>query len=193
MGIRYRAGMQYDEESVRKLDNVITDTYHIWRRIIWYVVAVAMVLYGVASGIGSVIGMLFTAAGCILLPAVRRIPSGRGNQIIQVMRGKTLSFAYEFREDRLISNAAGQDTPILYRDILKLVKDDRCYYLFQSKDQACMIDKQTLKPADAQGFEKFLQQKTGMEWSGPLSLGKMTLSALIGNKKKPGSGRIKNR
>ena len=184
MGTRFKAAMQYDEESVRKLDQVITDTFHLWRRVLWLSVAVLLILYGVASGIGTMIGMLFTAAGCFLLPAVRRIPSRYGNQIIQVMRGKTLSFSYEFRGRDLISHAAGTDTSIAYKDLLKLVKDDRYYYLFQTKDQACMVDGETLSPKDRKGFEKLLQTGTGMEWSGPMSLSKLTLKNLMDRWKK---------
>lgn len=179
MGIRFRAGMQYDENSVRRLDNVITDMYHIWRRLIWLAVAVVMILYGVASGIGTTIGMLFTAAGCILLPAVRRIPSGNGNRIIQVMRDKSLAFSYEFGEESLTSEAAGGRMQIAYRDLISLVKDERYYYLFQSRDQACMIDRESLKPADPEAFEKFLQKKTGKEWTRPDGIAKMTLRRLL--------------
>ena len=179
MGTRFTAAMQYDEESVRRLDQVITDTFHLWRRVLWLAVAVLLILYGAASGIGTMIGMLFLTAGCILLPAARKIPSRNGNRIIQVMRGKTLSFSYEFRERDLISHAAGADTAIAYADLLKLVKDERYYYLFQTRDQACMVDAGTLSPGDRKEFEKLLETGTGMEWSGPLSLSKLTLKTII--------------
>ena len=171
--------MLYTEETARRLDAVITDTSRWYVRLIWYAVAAAMILYGWFMGMDTPVGIIFLIAGCILLPAVKRIPSLAGNRVIQAMRNKQLQMSYVFLEDGFASRVGGGGEQMEYSSVTRLVKDESFYYLFQNGGKACMMEKGSVRPKDPEAFERFMEKKTGLTWTTPSSLGKLTLAQIL--------------
>ncbi len=177
---RFRAEIIYDENTVRLMDQTVTDAYHPLRRVVWLLVAVAMILYGVSVGIDSPLGMLFLFAGCILLPVSTKMTSYTGTRILRVMKGKQMRMSYRFASDGIYSRTAGSDeTRTRYSDIIRMIQRKQYIYLFLNRNQALMIDTQTLTPKDAAGFESFLKQQTELDFSEAGGLTSIRLSTLI--------------
>ena len=177
---RFRAEIIYDEDTVRLMDQAVTDAYHPLRRVAWILVAVAMILYGVSVGIETALGMLFLFAGCILLPVSTKMTSYNGTRILRVMKGKQMRMSYRFASDGIYCKVAGSDeTRTKYSDIIRMIQRKQYVYLFLNRNQALMIDTNTLTPEDPAGFENFLKQETGMDFTEAGGLTSIRLSTLI--------------
>ena len=67
--------------------------------------------------------------------------------------------------------------------MIRLVSFKEYMYLFPNRTQAMMIDKNTLKPKDEDGFRDFLTEKTGLEWTRPMSVFTISLKQIRFNRK----------
>ncbi len=191
-GDRFRAEILYDEDTVRLMDQTVTDAYHPLRRVVWILIAIAMILYGVSVGIDSPLGMLFLFAGCILLPFSRKMTSYTGTRILRVMKGKQMRMSYRFAQDGIYSRTAGsEETRTLYSGIIRMISGDPYVYLFLNRNQALMIDIRTLTPKDRAAFDLFIKQQTGLEYTETLGLSSIRLSTLIDlfQSRKKGNGK----
>lgn len=164
---KYTAQIQYDEETVRLLDRMITRTCHPFRQAVWILLAVALIVYGVILGISTLPGIIMTVIGCVLLPATGDIPSRLGNQLLRVMKGKQLRLSYEFYPTYFAAVTGSGRSNNQYETITRLVRAPGYYYLFQGTDKACMIDRKTLVPGDAGSFERFIERASNLSWEEP--------------------------
>ena len=53
---------------------------------------------------------------------------------------------------------------IPYKKITRLVEDKQYLYLFLSRNSVCMMEKDSVKPADIMAFAQFMEEKTGLKW-----------------------------
>ncbi len=176
---RFRAEIIYDEDTVRLLDQTITDTYHPLRRVGWILAAAALILYGVSLGIGTPMGLLFLFIGSVFLPVSRKMTSRNGIRILRVMKNKQLRMSYRFTEKGIFSGISGaQESMTAYKDLIGLVRNGDYLFLFEDRNKALMVNPATLVPKDAGGFEKYLSARTGLEWIKPAGIRGLRLSTL---------------
>ena len=64
---------------------------------------------------------------------------------------------------------------IPYRDFTRLVEDRQFLYLFVTRNSICMMEKDSLKPADIMAFAKFMEEKTGLKWRAEKSFLSMSI------------------
>ena len=64
---------------------------------------------------------------------------------------------------------------IKYNKLTRLVQDENYLYLFLAKDSMCMLERDSLRPADPEGFMAFLAEKTGLAWRREKSILSMNL------------------
>ena len=68
----------------------------------------------------------------------------------------------------------GADTNVLeYKEILLLTFDSKYLYIFIQNRSAYMIERSSIKP-DEKGLMQFLTEKTGLSWSRPGSMAKLS-------------------
>jgi len=53
---------------------------------------------------------------------------------------------------------------IPYSKFTRLVEDRQFLYLFVTRNSICMMEKDSLKPADLMAFAKYMEDKTGLKW-----------------------------
>ena len=54
--------------------------------------------------------------------------------------------------------------------------EDRQYlYLFVNRNSVCMLEKDSVKPADLMAFAKLLEEKTGLKWRAEKSFLSMSI------------------
>ncbi len=68
---------------------------------------------------------------------------------------------------------------MLYQLIQRVVQDDTYVYLFLNASTSYMIDKSTVEPNDLSGFQRFLEEHTGLLTETPPTLFRLNIAALI--------------
>ena len=64
---------------------------------------------------------------------------------------------------------------IPYGKFTRLVEDRQFLYLFVTRNSICMMEKDSIKPADLMAFAKFMEDKTGLKWSAEKSFLSMSI------------------
>ena len=53
---------------------------------------------------------------------------------------------------------------IPYGKFTRLVEDKQYLYLFVNRNSVCMMEKDSVKPADIMAFARFMEDKTNLKW-----------------------------
>ena len=81
---------------------------------------------------------------------------------------------YSFGQDKVhLSGEGSMDIP--YNKLTRLVEDKQYLYLFLNRNSVCMMEKDSVKPADLMAFAKFLEEKTGRKWQAEKSFLSMSI------------------
>lgn len=176
----FEAGITYDKDTIPEMDGVVTDTFHLWYRVLWYIAAIVMILFGLLYGIEKPISMVFFCIGSLLLAITRKIPSRVGALILHTMRGKELTMGYQFFRNHMVCTIGNQETRYDYTDFIHIVESGNYLYLFVTKSTACMIDALTVHP-QPERFKDFIKEKTGKSWSFPMRREHYNLLVIFGN------------
>ena len=61
------------------------------------------------------------------------------------------------------------------KKITRRVEDRQYLYLFVNRNSVCMLEKNSVKPADLMAFAKLLEEKTGLKWRAEKSFLSMSI------------------
>ena len=86
----------------------------------------------------------------------------RADRALSERKAKLLNMNYAFGPDKLHLREGSMDIP--YKKFTKLVEYRQYLYLFESRNSVCMMDKESIKPADIMGFAAFLEKKNWLKW-----------------------------
>ena len=99
-------------------------------------------------------------------------PRQLARQVISNLKGKFPAMEYTFGAKSV--QLTGADTTVLeYKEILLLTFDSKYLYIFIQNRSAYMIERSSIKP-DEKGLMQFLTEKTGLSWSRPGSMAKLS-------------------
>lgn len=101
----------------------------------------------------------------------------RAEQLIQARRGQTSRVRYQFTGESVLIDQTGRSLP--YDKIDRMLVDKRCFYLFESRQNAVMIPRGVWAQDKQQRFVDFLSEKTGKEWKQSRNMLSMNLRDLI--------------
>lgn len=180
---RYTAGIVYDETTITKLDQIRTSTFRFSQRVVFLLLCIALIIGGVALGTGTVSGMICIVLGAFLIPSAGNMKSSNARQVLRAMKGKMLRMTYGFNDADFTCTAGENTTSNRYDAVIRMVEDDRYFYLFQTAMQVCMIDKETLKPENIGDFKVFLEKKVGLAWTKPVTFRSFSIAQMRFNKK----------
>ena len=166
---KYTASIQYNKETIERLDAAICSTFHFSRRVCYLMICLALILGGGIMGFGTTPGMLSLLMGCLLLPSVNSIKSRNARQILRVMDGRTMTMEYAFDENGFSCLVGDGKSEYSYDSIIRIVEEKEYLYLFQKKTQACMIDIATIPVDQRANFKAFITKKTGIQWTKPMT------------------------
>ena len=181
--MEYSARIVYDENSMKELSRAVSNTFQFGQKAVYVLICLAVLLVGCAVGLQTVTGMVCVACACVLLPSIKVIDRRRASASLRQLGGKTMTVRYVFREDGFRCYNDRETNEFSYSDVIRLVSCKGYLYLFPNRTQAMMIDKSTLKPKDEDGFRDFLTERTGLEWTRPMSVFTIGLRQIRFNRK----------
>jgi len=161
----FKAEMKHTDKTIQELYKMQYFTYEKIRIIFRFLAGLALIIMAV-----SLLLPIWGRGAMLLLGTWLTVsvdfPAGvRADKVIQSRKGNLPSFSYEFFGDRIkLSSNYNKSMNISYKDLTKLFFDEKFFYLFISKDSACMIDKATIEDKDAKNFMNFIELKTGLSW-----------------------------
>jgi hypothetical protein len=170
----YRAEIRHTEKTVEQLYKMQYYVYEKPRMILRALIGFALVVAAVASALPTWGKALLLLLGAWLLVS-RDFPAAvRADRALSERKAKLPNMNYSFGPDKLhLSGEGSMDIP--YKKFTKLVEDRQYLYLFESRNSVCMMDKESIKPADIMGFAAFLEKKTGLRWQAEKSFLSMSI------------------
>ena len=101
----------------------------------------------------------------------------RAEQLIESRKGQESRVRYQFTGDAVLIDQTGMS--ISYEKIDRMLVDNRCFYLFESRQNAVMVPRGIWPEEKQQRFVDFLSEKTGKEWKQSKSMLSMNLRELL--------------
>jgi hypothetical protein len=170
----YRAEIRHTEKTVEQLYKMQYYVYEKPRMILRALIGFALVVAAVASALPTWGKALLLLLGAWLLVS-RDFPAAvRADRALSERKAKLPNMNYSFGPDKLHLSGEGS-MDISYKKFTKLVEDRQYLYLFESRNSVCMMDKESVKPADLMGFAAFLEKKTGLKWQAEKSFLSMSI------------------
>ncbi len=175
---QYFVSTSYDAELLKKTAHVQGNTRTL-HNLIYAVICVALIVWGLQYGDNSMKGLPLVALGCILLPLSNYSLRRKARDAGEELGGKRVSVRYEFQPDQINLSSDKLHHTVKYEEVSALREDDDAFYLFYSRTGSIYIAKSSLKK-DQDGFRKFVEEKTKRKFKKSVSLLTFNIRDLIG-------------
>lgn len=164
----YTARMQHSRETVRHFVRVQYDSFEWGRKLLMFVLSVAVILAGLASGT-SLVAILCLFVGCILLTNSNARADSVADGVIEAMHGSFPALSYRFTAEGFTD---GEDRPVVpYDRLYRLIDDGEYLCLFTSKASGYMLRRDSVAgEGGADGLMRLLSEKSGLPWQKPFKL-----------------------
>ena len=161
--ICYRATITHTEKTVEQLYKMQYYVYEKPRMLLRMLVGFGLVLTAVVTGFPNWAKALLLLAGAWLLVS-RDFPAAvRADRVLSERRARLPNMHYSFGPEAVhLTGEGSMDIP--YGKFTRLAEDRQYLYLFVNRNSVCMMEKDSVKPADIMAFAKFMEEKTGLKW-----------------------------
>lgn len=171
---RFHGGIRHTEKTVEQLYKTQYYAYEKPRILIRLGIGLALAAAALTAAIPTWARAILLLLGCWLM-ASKDFPSQiRADRAMQARKAALPDMEYDFYEDHVYVAGEGSMN-IKYNKLTRLVQDENYLYLFLAKDSMCMLERDSLRPADPEGFMAFLAEKTGLAWRREKSILSMNL------------------
>ena len=186
--VLYSGEVTYDAAAVRRMERIRFRTFQLGASAMRILCAGIMVVCGYLMG--GTTGILFVAFGCILAVSRDIVGRWRCEQTVKALQGRSIPVKYEFFEDSFHTITDGQRQACDYAQLICLMEDDRCFYLYPNEYQIYMVSKESVKPQDPEGLKTLVARSAGVSWIRPLSLLTANLKQIIAFQREVGKKRF---
>ena len=172
--ICYRAKITHTEKTVEQLYKMQYYVYEKPRMWLRMLIGFGLVLTAVVTGAPNWGKALLLLVGAWLLVS-RDFPAAvRADRALSERKARLPNMNYSFGPEAVhLSGEGSMDIP--YSKFTRLVEDRQFLYLFVTRNSICMMEKDSIKPADLMAFAKFMEDKTGLKWSAEKSFLSMSI------------------
>ena len=101
----------------------------------------------------------------------------RADRALSERKAKLPDMSYGFGPNKVHLSGEGS-MDLSYKKFTRLVEDKQYLYLFVSRNSVCMMNKDSVKPADLMAFAKFMEDRTGLKWRAEKSFLSMSIYEL---------------
>ena len=170
----YRAKITHTEKTVEQLYKMQYYVYEKPRMILRMLIGFSLVLTAVVTGFPTWAKALLLLFGAWLLVS-RDFPAAvRADRALSERKAKLPNMSYSFGPEAVnLTGEGSMDIP--YSNFTRLVEDRQFLYLFVTRNSICMIEKDSVKPADIMAFAKYMEEKTGLKWRAEKSFLSMSI------------------
>ena len=173
----YRAKITHTEKTVEQLYKMQYYVYEKPRMILRALIGFALVAAAVALTVPTWGKALMILFGAWLLVS-RDFPAAvRADRALSERKAKLPDMSYGFGPDKVHLSGEGS-MDLSYKKFTRLVEDKQYLYLFVSRNSVCMMNKDSVKPADLMAFAKFMEDRTGLKWRAEKSFLSMSIYEL---------------
>ena len=161
--ICYQAKITHTEKSVEQLYKTQYYVYEKPRMLLRAVIGFVLVVTAALSSFPTWAKALLLLIGAWLLVS-RDFPAAvRADRALSERKARLPSMNYSFGPETVhLSGEGRMDIP--YSKFTHLVEDRQFLYLFVARNSICMMEKESVKPADIMAFAKYMEDKTGLKW-----------------------------
>lgn len=159
--LHYKTTMKYSEESIRALCQTQYSVYDGWKATLLILLCIAGMSLAVTTKLSQVGTVLVIGVCGICVSLATYPPKYKAKATISAMNGVFPETEYFFFEDDILLKSGSGEKREDYSIFERLQHDEKFIYLFISKTQAYILDKQRILPSDPDGLLGFLAQKTG--------------------------------
>ncbi len=187
--VRFSCQTEFDERAIRRMFKTEYYTYEKKLLLGRCVFAVILLGVGMFSDFPMPARLFCLLIGVWLIVALDFPSKVRAEGVLQQRGGAVTRVRLAFTDREIVVE---QRQHIPYAQLDRLVEDDEAFYLFQSRQNAVMADKQSLQPAEPEAFRSLIEKKTGKTFSRSVNLLSMNLSDLLRmmpGGKRPGRGK----
>lgn len=160
----FKARMTHTEKSCLRLAKAQNTCYGRSRNIVRLILAAVPFTAGYAIGLDTTVGVLFIVSACFFYYKTSFMYERDAKRAFGQTPEQFLDVEYDLDEESIQICSGGVKKRAGYSSLYALVSDRNYAYLFINKQQAYMIDFQTLVPDETEAFCGFLSQKTGLGW-----------------------------
>lgn len=159
----YRAKITHTEKTVEQLYKMQYNVYEKPRILLRLLIGFGLVVAAAAADFPTWVKALLLLVGAWLLVS-RDFPAAvRADRALSERKAKLPDMRYSFGPESVhLSGEGSMELP--YHKFTQLVEDRQYVYLFVSRNSVCMVEKDSVKPADIMAFAHFLEDKTGLKW-----------------------------
>jgi hypothetical protein len=179
--VKFRASVVYTPEKIQELEKVIASTFYQTPTIIRYLICVVLIAYGLSKRTPG--GFVLMAFAALIIGTGNMTGKYRANKTIEALNGKDLKMDYQFYDINFQTDSLGQKAVHQYQDMMRLVEDTDCFYIFENASTSFRIDKGTISPGSEEAFKTFVAEKVGLEWTARVKLISTNLRTIRFNKK----------
>ena len=183
---RWRASVTHTEKTIQRLYRTQYYAYSKGKILLRLGFGFALILAGVFAALPTWLRAILMLFGAWFAMSGDFPAQLRADRALQERRAALPSMRYAFYEDRIfLSGEGSMDLP--YKRLSRLAEDRDYFYLFETRDSVCMLERSSLKPADEKAFKAFIEERTGLVWrreGSLLSLGLADLILMVRDRKK---------
>lgn len=174
----YKAEIKHNEKTVQDLYRTQYYVYEKTRIFIRFLIGLAMIIMAVSVSMPVWARCILLLIGAWIVSSPDFPAQVRSDKVIQIRKGNFPTIKYEFYDDKIkISDKKSEN--ILYKDLTKLINDQKYFYLFITKNSVCMIDKEYFFDNGTEKFMRFIENKTGMKFRTQKSVFALNLHDLL--------------
>lgn len=161
---RFTASVEYNDTTIQKVFRVEYFTYDRLKIVTRACIGFALIAMAFFLQLGTALMVICLGLGCWLIVCIDFPSKVKAEGVIQARKGAVSAVTLQFGENS-VKVVEGKQS-YKYTAIDRLVEDGNYLFLFCDKQNAVMLDKGTLDPADPKAFKEFIEGKTGKRWKG---------------------------
>lgn len=179
MDCKYQMEFKHDAQTIRRLSQTQYLSFEKKYIFLQLIIGLAFLAFAVLHQDDTALFTLFALFGCWLMISWKQIPLFRANKIVRQCGGAFPTTVYSFGTNGIKTSNDDSSATVPYAEIIRLVEDDEYVFLFINKEGAYMLR----KPNNASAFQKYLTEKTGLEWIRPRNVFFLSLKQLEAERK----------
>ncbi len=159
---KYRAEITHTDKTVGELYKTQYYLYDKTRVITRFLIGFALIITAIVFALPLAVKGILLLLGAWLVSTPDFPSQIRAERNLSARKTALPVLSYEFFDDKMKIYGEGSGD-IAYDKIQFLIFDKNYFYLFLSKNSACMIDKNTISENTAE-FMNFIEEKTKKKW-----------------------------
>ncbi len=168
----YQASITFDDDTIRRMFRAEYFTYERMQLLTRIAIGAVLILLGVLTNLPLGAKAIAMMIGVWLVVSLDFPSKVRAETVLQARGGQKSQVSYLFDMKKI---AIENGPEYAYSQVDRVVEDKEYFFVFMDRQTAVMIPKDKLKPANADAFRSFLEEKTGKHAGTEMNLLTMNL------------------